>query len=124
MLNLIRINQKYKKKFFKYNFLKNEKSLIKKLIQLNVIKFVKKENNSYLIFLNYKHNKPVFSLKCLFKQSNLKSISIKIIKQIIKKNYTTFIISTNKGIITSKEAIKKNHSGTLIAKVYYNSICN
>jgi hypothetical protein len=58
LINLIKLNLIYKKKIVKYKFNKKNTNLIKTLILLNIIKYVKKSDNNMFIYLNsfYKHN--------------------------------------------------------------------
>jgi len=115
LINLIKLNLIYKKKIIKYKFYKKNINIIKILINLNIIKYVKKNNTNIFIYLNnfYKKN----YLNSFYKPSNSIFLKIKIIKKITLKKKWIFLISTNKGILTNFEAIKKNIGGLLILKI-------
>ncbi|MGX7576955.1 30S ribosomal protein S8 [Candidatus Vidania fulgoroideorum] len=103
---------KIKKKVFKVKFSKYLIKIIKKLIFLKILKkfFVKKYIINVLINYNYKN---VF-LKIISKSSLRKFIKLKE----IKNDLYFSLISTNKGILTCKEAIKKNIGGEHILYIY------
>ena len=93
---------------------KNEINFVKKLIKLNIIKFVVKKNEEFILVLNFlKKDKIIFNLKNLNTVSNLKTVKLKNIKKINKKN-KILILNTNKGIINNFEAEKKKTGGFLI----------
>jgi hypothetical protein len=58
LINLIKLNLIYKKKIIKYKHNKKNTNIIKILIILNIIKYIKKTDNNIYIYLNnfYKHN--------------------------------------------------------------------
>jgi len=118
IINLIKIGLKYKKKYIKLKLNKNKKTLIKILIKLNFIKFIKLEKkNTYVVFFN---NSNVFkNIKNLYKPSSKLSISFRELKKLSFKKKWIIILSTNKGVITNFESIKKKTSGILIATIFY-----
>jgi ribosomal protein S8 len=117
LLNKIKINNIIKKKILITNINNNELFLLKKLIKLNIIKYVFKKNSKYIVILNFfKKNKLIFNIKNLFKPSNNNNIKYKNIKKINKKN-KLLIISTNKGLINNYEAEKKKTGGLVIAYI-------
>ena len=84
IINLIKIGLKYKKKYIKTNLNKNNKNLIKILIKLNFIKFIKLEKkNTYFIFIN--NSNPFKNIKNLYKPSSKFSISYKELKKLSLK---------------------------------------
>lgn len=118
LLNKIKINNIIKKKILITSLNKNELGLLKKLIKLNIIKFVFKKNNKYIIILNFfKKNKLIFNIKNLFKPSNNKILKFKNIKK-INNNNKLLIISSNKGIINNYEAEKKKIGGLIISYIW------
>lgn len=118
IINLIKIGLKYKKKYIKTNLNKNNKNLIKILIKLNFIKFIKLEKkNTYFIFIN--NSNPFKNIKNLYKPSSKFSISYKELKKLSLKKKWIMILSTNNGILTNFESIKKRTSGILIATIFY-----
>jgi ribosomal protein S8 len=118
LLNKIKINNIIKKKNLITNINNKELNFLKKLIKMNIIKFVFKKNNKYIIILNlYKKNKLIFNIKNLYNTSNYKYLKYKNIKKINKKN-KLLIISSNKGIINNYEAETKKTGGVIIAFIW------
>jgi len=115
LINLIKLNLIYKKKILKYNFKKKNINIIKILISLNIIKYIKKNNKNIYIYLNniIKYN----YIKNLYKPSKKIFLKNEIIKKLTLKKKWIFLLSTNKGIITNFEAIKKNLGGIIILKI-------
>lgn len=109
----------HKKKGF---IIKNNSTNIKILtpyLKINVIKFIKIEDKRITVCLNYVNNKPVFNnIVNLHKSSNKKLISLKTLKKINNKHNWIFLISTDKGILNSYEAVKNNRGGLLLAKIW------
>ena len=117
ILNKIKINNIIKKKNLILNINNKDLNLIKKLIKLNIIKFVFVKNNKYILILNFfKKNKLIFNIKNLYKTSNYKTLKYKNIKKINKKN-KFLIISSNKGLINNFEAEKEKTGGLIIAYI-------
>lgn len=83
LINLIKLNLIYKKKIIKYKFNKKNINIIKILIILNIIKYVKKNKKIIFIYINnfYKHNyinsfyKPSRSI--YLKNSVIKKLTLK-----------------------------------------------
>lgn len=118
ILNNIKINNKNNKNYFFISLKKNELNFIKKLIKINIIKFIIKYDNKYIIYLNFfKKNKIIFKIKNLYKLSNFKNIKIKEIKKINKKN-KILLISSNKNIITNFESEKLKIGGIILFYVW------
>jgi len=115
LINLIKLNLIYKKKILKYNFKKKNTNIIKILISLNIIKYIKKNNNFIYIYLNnfIKYN----FIKNLYKPSKKIFLKKEIIKKLTLKKKWIFLLSTNKGVITNFEAIKKNLGGVMLLKI-------
>jgi ribosomal protein S8 len=110
----------YKKKNLKIKIYKNQQQLLKILIQLNMIKFLKKIDNynNYMIYLTYVNNKPIFSnIKNLYKPSKIYYITLKNLIKFNKNNRSIILMSTNKGVMTNFEAINLKCGGILIAKL-------
>jgi ribosomal protein S8 len=117
LINEIKVNNiiKNKKIFIKIN--KNELNFLKKLLKLNIIKFIFKKNDKYIIILNFfKKNKLIFKIQNMYKPSALKILKKKNIKYINKKN-KFIIISSSKGIIHNYEAEKKKIGGLIISYI-------
>lgn len=118
LINLIKLNLIYKKKVIKYKYNKKNTNIIKKLIILNIIKYVKKQKNNIYLYINnlYKHN----YINNLYKPSRCLFIKSKIIKKLTLKKKWIFLLSTNKGIITNFEALKKKIGGIILLKIKNN----
>ena len=114
LINKIKINFLIKKKFLITKLNKNEIILLKKLIKLNIIKFIIKKDKKFILILNFlKKNKIIFNLKNLYKISNLNSLKLKNIKKINNKN-KILILTCNKGVIDNFEAERKKTGGFII----------
>jgi len=115
LINLIKLNLIYKKKIFKYKINKKNINLIKILITLNIVKFVKKNKKFSYIYINnfVKYN----FLKNLYKPSRKITLKNEIIKKLTLKKKWIFLVSTNKGILTNFEAIKKKLGGVILIKI-------
>lgn len=117
LLNKIKINNIIKKKILITNINNNELLFLKKLIKLNIIKFIYKKGCKYIIILNFfKKNKLIFKIKNLYKTSNFKKLKFSNLKKINKKN-KLLILSSNKGIIDNFVAEKKREGGIIIAYI-------
>lgn len=118
IVNLIKLNLIYKKRKIRVKLNKYEFNLIKFLIKINLIKFVKKNNKNYDIFFNYINNKPIFrNIKNISKPSRSVFITNKKLKYISNKHKTLFLLNTNKGILTNLEAINMKIGGLIILKL-------
>src|SRR5688572_24250820 len=119
LINLLKINFLYKKKKFKKNINKTELKFCKKLIELNIIKYIKhNKKNNFIIYLNYFNGKPLYSnLKNLYRKNKIIYINYKFLKKYTFKNNYILILSTNKGIFTNFDIIKKKIGGLLILKI-------
>lgn len=118
IINIIKINilNKKNKIIIKKNKINNR--IIKILIKLNIIKYVIKKNENIIIYLNFfKKNKSIFKLKNMFKKTNVKIIKFKNLIKINKKN-NILLLSTNKGLLTNYDAIKKKTGGILILHIW------
>jgi ribosomal protein S8 len=115
LINLIKLNLIYKKKIIKYRYYKKNINIIKILINLNIIKYIKKNNKIIYLYINnfYKHN----YINNFYKPSRSIFLKNSIIKKLTLKKKWIFLLSTNKGIITNFEAIKKKIGGVLILKI-------
>lgn len=117
ILNNIKLNNIIRKKILIKNINNTEIVFIKKLIKLNIIKFIIKKNNNYLLVLNFfKKNKLIFNMKNLYKPSNLKVLKYNNIKKINNKN-KIILLTTNAGILNNYEALKKKSGGIIITYI-------
>ena len=120
IINIVKNNYHHNFKYTKTTITTKELEIIKIFIKLGVIKTVTKlENNLYIIHFNYiKNQKTFFNIKNLYKPSNKKYIKYYTLRDLtVNKNYL-LILSTNQGVITSVEAVKKKIGGLLIAKIW------
>lgn len=116
LINNIKIAIIYKKKLIRLNLNKKELILVKILIKLNIIKFIKiYKNGKFDIIINQNNN--FKNIKNLFKPGQKISISKNELQKITLKNNLILVLSTNKGILTNFEALKKKTSGFLIMKI-------
>jgi ribosomal protein S8 len=115
LINLIKLNLIYKKKIIKYKYNKKNINIIKILIILNIIKYIKKTNKIIYIYINnlYKHN----YINNIYKPSRSIFLKNSVIKKLTLKKKWIFLLSTNKGIMTNFEAVKKKTGGILILKI-------
>ena len=117
MFSAIKNAQKAKKSFFLYPQQKNSASILNILWQEGFIlgyKISKKNSKMFKIFLKYKKNEPIINkLYSLTKPRQRVYYSS---KQLWKINFNTglCILSTNKGIMSIKECIKKKIGGELL----------
>lgn len=102
-------------------YIKNNKkilNILNILLKLNIIKFIIKKDKKLLIKLNLIKKKNLFlKFRFLSKKYNNKSMKLKNLKKINVKN-KIFLISTNKGIMTLNDSIKKKISGLVIIYFY------
>lgn len=118
-INGIKLSILYNKKGFIIENNKNNLDLLKNLIKINIIKFIKIEDKKILVFINYINNKPVFkNIINLFKPGHKMFISLKNLKKISEKHNWILIISTNQGVLNNFEAVKKKTGGVLISKIW------
>jgi ribosomal protein S8 len=115
LINLIKLNLIYKKKIIKYRYYKKNINIIKILINLNIIKYIKRNNKIIYLYINnfYKHN----YINNFYKPSRSIFLKNSIIKKLTLKKKWIFLLSTNKGVITNFEAVKKKIGGILILKI-------
>lgn len=119
IINLIKLNLIYKRRILRTKLNKYEYNLVKSLIKINLIKFIKKNNFSYDIFLNYLNERPLFNnIKNTYKPSKIIFISNKKLKYITNKHKVILILNTNKGILTNYEAIEMGLGGVIILKLW------
>lgn len=111
--NLIKYNYELKNTYIKITKLnKNDFKIINLFIKFNIVKYVKKNNNKYYIYLKYFKNKVIFkNIKNLYKPSKPFFLKVSEIIKLNKKKNKIFVLSTNKGLITNYEAEKNKIGG-------------
>lgn len=122
--NLIKCAILYKKRLFKLNLNKIELHYVNTLIKLNVIKFIKKNDNTfnkrnmYYVYISYYDNNPIFeNIVNMYKCSKPIYITLKNLKKTTFNKNVIIILSTNKGIMTNFEACKNSIGGRIISKI-------
>jgi ribosomal protein S8 len=116
LVNLINLNRMYKKKYFEIRLFNKATAIFKILIKLNIVNFIKKKqtyNNKYIIFLNLDNK---LKLVPMIKKSN-KFITYFNIKRVCGQRKWTAILSTSKGLLTTKECLKKKTGGLILFNV-------
>lgn len=112
LINSLKFNIIIKKKNFFVDNNKNNLKLLNLFIKLNIVKFIKVDNKIIHVTIN---NKIYFkNIKNMYKPSRLIHISLKNIKKMTYKKGWISILSTDKGLMTNLESIKKKVGGTLI----------
>lgn len=118
-INIINQSINFKKRGF---IIKNSKinlMLLKTFLKINVLKFIKIEKLQIIAYINYNNNKPVFkNIVNMYKPSKKQFISLKKLKKLKLKHNWILIMSTNRGLINSYEAIKSNSGGLILAKIW------
>jgi len=105
---------------FEIIFTKKTLNFLKFLKSFNFIHkyvLIKKNKNIYIkVYVYYYKNKPVCSsFKLISKPSKLFNISYKSLRLLDKKSGSSvFIISTSKGLLSHKDAIKNKLTGNLV----------
>jgi len=107
IINTINICKKHKKFFFKKKLNKNELNLIKSLLRLNVISFLKKiVFGFYIIYINEKSKLQIHTVSKINKITINKKLNIKNKKQVL-------IVSNSSGFTLNKI----NKFGVIFAKI-------
>jgi len=111
------MNKMYKRKYFSIKLLPKVKPLLIILIKLNLINFVKiTDGNYYTIFPNL-HTK----LKLTpMSRKGYQYISYENIEKVLLKKRWTAIISTSKGLRTTKQCVREKMGGILV----FNIMCD
>lgn len=92
-------------------------SIAKALEKEGYVSDVEKTDKEVTIHLSYKHKKPVlFGLKLVSRPGLRIYMDARRLSQ--KRGASVFLVSTSKGLITSKEAAKKNLGGEVIAEIW------
>ena len=118
-INLLKMSILYKKSGFIILKNKSNERILKKFLSLKIIKFTVLKKNKIFVYINYIDNKPIFkNITNMYKKSNRKYISILNLKKVSLNNNWILILSTNKGLLNSFEALKSNVGGVIIAKIW------
>ena len=118
-INGVKLSIIYNKKGFVIEKNENNLNLLKLLLKINIIKFIKIEDKNIYVYINYVNNKPVFNnITNLFKPGHKIFISLKNLKKVSKKHNWILILSTNLGVLNNFEAIEKGVGGVLISKIW------
>jgi ribosomal protein S8 len=123
-LTLYQQNSLAKKKYYTIYSNKTLKIILKKFIELGLIKYVsisKKNNKIICIYINYIQNSTIFKkITSLYKPSRKRNITnktLRIRKQL--KSNSTLLLLTSKGLLTNFEALHQNIGGILLCQINY-----
>ena len=118
-INGLKLSILYNKKGFLLPKNKNNVNLLKTLLKINVVKFIKINDKNIHVYINYINNKPVFNnITNMFKPGHKLIISLKNLKKISYKHNWILILSTSKGVLNNYEAMEKGVGGILITKIW------
>ena len=123
-INLYQQNSLAKKKYYTIQKNKITLLLLKKFIQIGLVKSVKsniKNTTLLYVYINYINNNNVYiKITTLYTLSKKKNVNIKTL--LLKKKFntnSTLLILTSKGLLTNFEAIAKNIGGVLLCQINY-----
>jgi len=118
--SLLNMNRMYKKKFFRVILYKPFIKLIEMLIELNMIHWAAKikqwrvcHYQTWILVLNL--NSKLKLVPVSYKTKRY--VSLKTIKNLVAKKKWTAILSTNRGLLTTKQCIKYKVGGILLYNV-------
>lgn len=117
-INKIKSGYHNNKLYSKIKLNKNELKIIQFFVKLGVIKKIIIKDNFYYIFYSFIRNKKKFLIINMYKPSKKKFIKLNILKKLVLKKNWFLLMSTNKGIISSVEAVKLKVGGLIIAKLW------
>lgn len=122
ILNHIKLASQIKRHVIKIRINENEMKLIKILIQLDFIKFLYKPvivgggyDNYYYVAINTKNT---WRFRSLYRPSAYKTLSYRELSKSTLLKKCTYVLLTNKGIITQNTAIKFKISGIMLMVLY------
>lgn len=107
----------YKRKYFETKLFFKVNKIFKILIKLNIVNFIKRKDmstNKYMIFLNLDSK---LKLSPMVKKNN-KHISYFNIKRVCKKKKWLAVISTPKGLLTTKDCLKNKTGGLILFNIF------
>lgn len=123
-INLYQQNMLAKKKYYLLHTNKINIIILKKFIQLGLIKYVKintKNSKLFYVFINYiKYGNVSKKIKTLYKPSKKQNIKIKTLE--IQKKFktnSTILLLTSKGLLTNFEALEQKIGGILLCQINY-----
>lgn len=117
-INILNQSIKLNKKGFIINNNKINLLILKMFLKINLLKFIKIENSCIIAYINYYNNKPIFkNILNMHKPSKKQFISLKNLKKIKLKHNWIFLMSTNRGLLNSYEALKTKSGGLILAKI-------
>jgi len=124
-INLYKQNSLAKKKYYPSYFDNKTQTLLKKFIEIGLIKYAitsKKNPKIIYIYINYikKNNNPFISISSLYKLNKNKNINLKTL--ILHKNFkfnSTLLLLTSKGVLTNFEAMQYKVGGVLLCQINY-----
>lgn len=121
IINLIKLNNVFKKKTIKASLTKSDIHLLKFFMKYNLISSVKKlentkKNNKFIISINKNDKNKNINIINLYQPSKPVFINLKNLIKYNKKKNILLILSTHKGLITNFEAENLKIGGLLVLK--------
>lgn len=120
LITQINLGAKRKLRFIKVELNNLNLYIIKLLYNEGSIRTYLIKNNKIIIYFKFYLRKMIINLKLESKPSNKKFLSLKNLSNLYNKNNFSgfYIISTQKGLITSTSCLLKNHiGGEIILKI-------
>lgn len=123
-INCYKQNSLAKKKYYYYLINKKSKIILRKFIELGLIRYVslnKTNSNQLKITINYSKNEPIFKfLKVLYQLGRKKNINLKTLQsQKAYKTNSMLLLLTSKGVLTNFEALSQHTGGILLCQIIY-----
>lgn len=113
-LNIFKLNKMYKKKHFLIKLLPKTKPLLLIMVKLNIINFIKiKDYNYHIIFPNLTSNLKIITQS----KKGYQYITYNNIEKVLLKKKWTAIISTSKGLKTTKQCVKEKLGGVILCNI-------
>lgn len=119
--NQLQITSAQRKLYFNVNLFQKSKQLAELLIHLNVIRrFYRIKGNLYRVFPTYsRFRKQARALKSYTRVRGRHNLRLKTIQTLnLNTPNTHYILETDKGLMTHKDALKHSIGGSLLAVVY------
>lgn len=115
IINELKIKKLAGKKYFYSKLTTKKKALLKIFLENNIITKIeiikKKEKNYYKIYINNNIN---FNINLISTKSNINFITLKNLKNLIKKENMIYILSTSSGIVATNNIVTNNMTGGIL----------
>lgn len=116
LVNLINMNRMHNKRYFETKIFKTAKPLLKMLIKLRIVDFIKQKNDNFLFFINLEGRLKLIPVI----KKNRKYITRLNIIRICESRKWMAILSTHHGLLTVKDCIKRGTGGFVLFKILLN----